>query len=77
MTLACGMELEIWHENVCHSAGIYILAIPPSPGGDFFCPNWKTGNNLKEDLKKGKEKGEKEENKEKSDKTHVKYLYES
>ena len=31
----------------------------------------KTGKNLKEDLKKGKEKGGKEK-KEKSDKTHVK-----
>ena len=45
---------------------------PPWGEGNFFCPNWKTGKNLKEDLKKGKEKGGKEENKEKSDKTHVK-----
>ena len=37
-----------------------------------FCPNLKTGKNLKEDLKKGKGKGEKEEKKEKSGKTHVK-----
>ena len=37
--------------------GIYILAIPPSPGGQF-CPNWKTGKNLKEDfMKKVREKG--------------------
>ena len=34
-----------------------------------FCPNWKTGKNLKKDLKKGREKWWK---KEKSDKTHVK-----
>ena len=55
------------------NAGIYILAISPHPGGgENFCPNWKTGKNLKEDLKKGKEKGGKEENKEKSDKTHFK-----
>ena len=55
-----------------NSAGIYIYS------GHFpdFCPNWKTGKNLKEDLTKGKEKGGKEEKKEKSDKTHVKYLYE-
>ena len=38
----------------------------------IFLSNLKTGKNLKEDLKNGKEKGRKEENKEKSDKTHVK-----
>ena len=50
----------------------YILAFPPLPlRGGNFCPNWKTGKNLKEDLmKKGREKGGKEE-KEKSDKTHL------
>ena len=51
--------------SILLSAGIYILAIPPPPGGDF-CPNWKTGKNFK-DLKKGKEKEGKEENKKKSD----------
>ena len=35
---------------------------PPS-GGEIFCSIWKTGKNLKEDLKKGKEKGGKEEEK--------------
>ena len=50
-----------------NNTGIYILAIPPPwGGGEFFCPNWKTGKNLKEDLKK-KEKGGKEEKKEESD----------
>ena len=43
------------------NTGIYILAI--------CCSNLKTGKNLKEDLKKGREKGRK---KEKCDKTHVK-----
>ena len=41
---------------------MYILAIPPGGGGDF-CPNSKTGKNLKEDLKR-KKKGRKEEKKE-------------
>ena len=52
-------------------AGIYILAIPTPPhplgGVNNFCPNWKTGKNLKEDfMKKRREK------KKKIDKTHVK-----
>ena len=43
-----------------------------------FCPNCKTGKNLKEDLKKGREKGEKEEKKENGDIKHtLKYLYEA
>ena len=46
---------------------IYSCHFPP-----FFCPNWKTGKNLQEDLKKGREKGGKEGKKEKSDKTHDK-----
>ena len=49
---------------------IYSDQFPP-PGGGDFCPNWKTGKNLKEDMKKeGKREGKKK--KEKSDKTHVK-----
>ena len=41
------------------TTGIYILAISPPPWvrGDF-CPNWKTGKNLKEDfMKRRREKG--------------------
>ena len=48
---------------------IYSGHSPPPWAGKNFCPNWKKGKNLKEDFKKGKEKGGKEENKEKSDKT--------
>ena len=44
-------------------AGIYILAIPPPPGGGNFCPNLKTTKNLKEDLKKKRIRGEKKEKK--------------
>jgi len=40
--------------------GYIFWPFPPPPGGDF-CPKSKTGKNLKEDLKKGKEKGGKEE----------------
>ena len=43
--------------------GIYIVGI--------FCPNWKTGKNLKEDLKKEREKGGNEEKKKRVI-THVK-----
>ena len=48
---------------------IYILAISPQAGN--FCPQWKPGQNLKEDLKKGKEKGEKKK------KHMLKYIYEA
>ena len=44
---------------------------PPLWGGGEFCPNWKTGKNLKEDLKK-EGKGGKRRKKEESDKTYVK-----
>ena len=50
---------------------IYSGYFPP-PLGEIFCPNLKTGKNLKEDLKKEREKGGKEGQKEKSDKTYVK-----
>ena len=71
-----GRELEkrLIIEKLKHLiTGIYNLAIPPpGRGAGNFCPNWKTGRNLKEDLKKGKEKGGKEEKRKKSDSTHVK-----
>ena len=52
--------------------GIYILANPPPPGGkEVFVQIERKGKNLKEDMKKGREKGG-ERRKKKSDKTHVK-----
>ena len=41
-------------------------------GGGEFLSKLKKGKNLKEDLKKGREKGGEKKKKEKSDKTHVK-----
>ena len=59
-------------------AGIYILALSSLPWGEEFLSKLKkTGKNLKEDLKKGKEKGGKEENKKRVIKHTLKYLYEA
>ena len=66
-----GRELEkrLIIEKLKHLiTGIYNLAIPPRGGGGKFLSKL----NLKEDLKKGKEKGGKEEKRKKSDSTHVK-----
>ena len=54
------------------NAGIYILAISHPGGEEFFVQK-----NLKEDLKKGKEKGGKEEKKKRVIKHTFKYLYEA
>ena len=44
---------------------------PPPAGGGNFLSKLKTGKNLNEDMKKGREKGGEEEKKEKNDKTHA------
>ena len=59
---------------------IYSGYFPPWGGGVNCLSKVKNLKNLKEDLKKGKEKGRKEEMKkkrEKSDKNTLKYLYEA
>ena len=64
--------LQIIHQEIQLEAGIYILAIY-NPHREIFCPNWKTGKNLKEDLKKRWEKGGKEEKKRRVIKLTLKY----
>ena len=64
-------------DGPCCKCLICLIESPSPPlGGGNFCPKWKTGKNLKEDLKKGKEKGGKEEKK-KVEKHTLKYLYEA
>ena len=53
-------------------SGIYILAIPPSPGGWEFLSKFKIREEFEGGLEKRKGKGGKEEKREKSYKTHVK-----
>ena len=55
-----------------HSQGYIFWPTPPPPGGkEVFVQIERKGKNLKEDMKKGREKGG-ERRKKKSDKTHVK-----
>ena len=68
LSLASCRRIDV-HSVKRESGQGYIFWPSPPPLGGNFCPNWKTGKNLK-DFKKGKEKGEKEEKR--SDKTHVK-----
>ena len=69
-------SLATWTSKENIEPGIYILAISPPPGGNFLL-KLKTGKNLKEDLKKGREKGGKEEKKKRVIKHTLKYLYEA
>ena len=76
-TYSLSKEYEVRQPLFIYWLASYILAILPPPGReDNFCPNWKTGKNLKESLKKGKGKGRKEE-KGKVIKHSLKYLYEA
>ena len=50
---------------------------PPPAGGGNFLSKLKTGKNLNEDMKKGREKGGKEEKKKRVIKHTLKYLYEA
>ena len=67
-----GGGLKIDKECLYAIQGYIFWPSPPPRGGGNFCPNLKSGKNLKEDLKKGRAKGRREEKKERSDKTHVK-----
>ena len=61
-----GVRLGYRNSSAVLDTGIYILAIFL-----WFLSKLKTGKNLKEDMKKEREKGGEKKN-EKSDKTHVK-----
>ena len=60
---------RVIYKLTLNETGIYILGI--------FCPKWKTGKNLKEDLKKGKEKAGKKRKKKRVIKHTSEYLYEA
>ena len=75
------VKIDLQHKvkvNMKKEQGYIFWPSPPPGGGKNFCPNWKTGKNLKEDLKKGKEKGEKKKKKKKRVIKHMlKYIYEA
>ena len=58
-------------------SGIYILAIPPSPGGWEFLSKFKIREEFEGGLEKRKGKGGKEGKKKRVIKHMLKYLYEA
>ena len=65
-------EVFIKFYKVNQITGIYILAIPPPPGGVNFLSKLKNREEFEGGLEERNGKGGKRSKKEKSDKTHVK-----
>ena len=59
------LDCSVFYSRFCTLQGYIFWPSPPPWGGKYFCPNWKTGKNLKEDLKKRRKRGAKKKKRKK------------